>query len=277
MFSFQTSDRVKISYYVDDFTDPWKTPQTLVMVHSAMASGGRYYAMVPQLSRHFRVVRMDMRGHGRSEVPSESVALTMPRLVADVAELMDHLGLPSAHCVGNSAGGYVCQNLAIERPQRVKSLVLFGSGVGLKGTDAANWVSQIGKEGLRAFLARTIAYRFDPDVDPGCVSWFLDEAEKNNVPFLARFVGLMTTLDWTDQLHRIQCPTLLVIPGEDVDSKARNYDASLRLIRDIRSIRYEGKRHNVCDAVPDRCAHDVLSFLISLAQARSIVSERPRQ
>ncbi len=273
MFSFRTSDGLKIAYDVDDLTDPWKTPDTLVMLHSAMASAGRYYAMVPPLSRRFRVVRMDMRGHGRSEIPSESAPLTMPRLVADVTELMDHLRLPSAHFVGNSAGGYVCQNLAIERPERVKSLSLFGSGAGLKGTDAANWVSQIGKEGLRGFLARTIAYRFDPDVDPRCVNWFLDEADKNNVPFLARFVGLMTTLDWTDQLSRIKCPTLLVIPGKDTDSKARNYDASLRLIPDIRSIRYEGKRHNVCDAIPDRCARDVLTFLTSLAGPRSAAAE----
>jgi 3-oxoadipate enol-lactonase len=265
---FKTSDGLKIVYDIDDFSDPWKAADTVVMLHSAMASARRYYAMVPILARHYRVVRMDLRGHGRSEIPPESPPLAMSRLVADAAELMDHLALPSAHLVGNSAGGYIAQNLAIERPARVKSLSLFGSGAGLKGTDAANWVSQIGKEGLRAFLARTIAYRFDPDVDPGCVNWFLDEADKNNVPFLARFVGLMTSLDWTDQLHRIQCPTLLVIPGADTDSKTRNYDSSLRLIPNIQSIRYEGKRHNVCDAVPDRCAHDVLTFLNSLTGRR---------
>jgi pimeloyl-ACP methyl ester carboxylesterase len=275
MSSFRTSDGLSIAYDVDDLTDPWTTPDTVLMLHSAMASAHRYSAMVPHLSRHFRVVRMDMRGHGRSEIPSSDTPLTMARLVADAAELMDHLKLASAHLVGNSAGGYVSQKLAIEQPQRVKSLSLFGSGAGLKGTDAANWVSQIGKEGLRAFLARTITYRFDPDVDPGCVNWFLDEADKNNVPFLARFVGLMTTLDWTDQLHRIQCPTLLVIPGGDTDSKVRNYDSSLRLIPNIRSIRYDGKRHTVCDAIPDRCARDVLSFLTSLGGSKRAGAEQP--
>lgn len=265
MPSFATTDGLRIAYVVDDFTDPWKAAETVVILHSAMASARRMYGMVPALTRHYRVVRMDLRGHGESGIPSEAMPLTMPRLVADVVELMAHLGLDSAHLVGNSAGGYIAQNLAIAHPERVKSLSLFGSGVGLKGTDAANWVEQIGAEGLRAFLARTISYRFDADVDPGCVEWFLDEVAKNDVPLLARFVGLMTSLDWTDRLHRIVCPTLLVIPGMDTATKVRNYDTSLRLIPNIRSIVYEGKHHNVCDAVPDRCAGDVLAFLRSLA------------
>lgn len=264
MPSFRTTDGLAIAYQVDDFSDPWKHADTVLVLHSAMASARRMYGMVPALARHYRVVRIDLRGHGESAVPPPTSPLTMPRLVADATELMDHLGLAAAHLVGNSAGGYIAQNLAIAHPARVKSLALFGSGTGLKGTDATNWVERIGAEGLRAFLARTIAYRFDPDVDRGCVEWFLDEVAKNDVALLARFVGLMTSLDWTDQLHRITCPTLLVIPGEDVATKVRNYDASLRLIPDIRSIVYEGKRHNVCDAMPDRCAADVLAFLRSL-------------
>ena len=244
----------------------WGNPDAppLVIVHGLRDHSHSFDDLARGLLDRFHVLAIDLRGHGESAVPPPTSPLTMPRLVADATELMDHLGLAAAHLVGNSAGGYIAQNLAIAHPARVKSLALFGSGTGLKGTDATNWVERIGAEGLRAFLARTIAYRFDPDVDRGCVEWFLDEVAKNDVALLARFVGLMTSLDWTDQLHRITCPTLLVIPGEDVATKVRNYDASLRLIPDIRSIVYEGKRHNVCDAMPDRCAADVLAFLRSL-------------
>ncbi len=56
----------------------------------------------------------------------------LERLVSDVAELLDHLGLDSAHIVGNSAGGYLGQQLAMTMPARVKSLSLFGSTPGLK-------------------------------------------------------------------------------------------------------------------------------------------------
>jgi len=265
MTTFRTSDGLTINYRVDDFTDPWASPETLVMLHSAMGRIERFDPMVPSLARHVRVVRMDLRGHGASAIPPPEEKLTMPRLVADVGELLDHLALPAAHFLGNSAGGYVCQNLALAHPQRVKSLCLFGSGTGLKGTDAANWVEKIGDEGLRPFFERTIAYRFAKDTDPSVVAWFLDEIARNSVPYLAKFVGLMTSLDWTDQLHRIGCPTLLVIPGDDMASKVRNYTPSLRRIPNITAVTYDGHRHNICDTVPDRCAADALAFLTTLA------------
>jgi len=86
MFNFQTSDGLKIAYDVDDLTDPWKTSDTLVMLHSAMASAARYYAMVPPLSRHFRVVRMDMRGHGpvvlAGSTPEATTPLSLPWAVS---------------------------------------------------------------------------------------------------------------------------------------------------------------------------------------------------
>src|SRR5262249_60214045 len=114
----------------------------------------------PQLAGHYRVIRMGLRGHGASQVPSETPALTMDRLVADVAELLDHLDCPSVHIVGNSAGGYVAQNLAMTSPERVRSLALFGSTPGLKHSQAATWLPRVAKEGLRRFLAGTISHPF---------------------------------------------------------------------------------------------------------------------
>jgi len=119
--SFTASDGVPLAYYIDDFADPWKQAPTLLLLHAAMGSARRYYAWVPELSRHYRVVRMDLRGHGNSPVPSAGRELTLERLVRDVAELMDHLGCPSAHIVGNSAGGYLAQQLAMNRAERVRS------------------------------------------------------------------------------------------------------------------------------------------------------------
>ena len=149
--------------YIDDFTDPWKRAPTLLLLHAAMGSARRYYAWVPTLARHYRVVRMDLRGHGGSEIPPADRALTLERLVSDVAELMDHLGLPSAHIVGNSAGGYLGQQLAMNQAARVRSLMLFGSTPGLKNSQAPSWIPQIAAKGLRGFLAETIAERLPLD------------------------------------------------------------------------------------------------------------------
>jgi 3-oxoadipate enol-lactonase len=66
--------------------------------------------------------------------------------------------------------------------------MLFGSTPGLKHSQAATWLPQVAKEGLRNFLARTISDRFPVDrTDPRHIEWFLDEAAKNDTSFIARF------------------------------------------------------------------------------------------
>lgn len=134
MTSFTASDGMRLAYYIDDFTDPWKEAPTLLLLHAAMGSAKRYYAWVPPLCRHYRVVRMDLRGHGCSEIPPAEISLTLDRLVTDVTELMDHLGVGRADVVGNSAGGYLGQQLAMNYRDRVRSLMLFGSTPGLKNS-----------------------------------------------------------------------------------------------------------------------------------------------
>jgi pimeloyl-ACP methyl ester carboxylesterase len=259
--TFITSDGIRLAYNVDDFTDPWKPPVTLLLLHAAMGSAKRWYAAVPSLCRQYRVVRLDLRGHGDSQVPPENPPLSMDRLVQDVRELLDHIGCAQAHIVGNSAGGYVAQNLAMQSPERVTSLMLFGSTPGLKNSQAHTWLPRVAKEGLRGFLAATIEDRFPPGHDQGHIEWFLDEAAKNDTAYIGRFVGLMTTLWWADELSHIKCPTLLVMPGAETVGSTQSYEIMQAKIPDNELIAYEGLPHNICDIVPERCAADVLAFL----------------
>lgn len=259
MDAFTASDGNRLAYAIDDYQDPWKPSRTLVMLHAAMGSMKRWYAMVPPLSRHFRVVRLDLRGHGQSQVPAGE--LTLDRLVQDVRELLDHLGIREpVHFVGNSAGGYIAQTLALRSPERVKSLILFGSTPGLKNSQAHTWLPRVARDGLRTFLAETIADRFPKGHDPGNVEWFLDEAGKNDDAYIVRFVTLMSSLWFMDALPGIQCPTLLVVPGAETVGHAEDYETMQSLIPDCERITYDGLPHNICDIVPDRCAADIIAW-----------------
>ena len=111
-----TTDRTRLAYYVDDFTDPWTQPETVLLLHAAMGNSRRWFKWVPKLARQYRVVRMDLRGHGASQVPAPEQEFSLALLVRDALELLDLLGVKSAHVVGNSAGGYVSQQLAIHHP-----------------------------------------------------------------------------------------------------------------------------------------------------------------
>ena len=170
---------------------------------------------------------MDLRGHGASEIPAADRPLTLERLVGDVAELMDHLGCPSAHIVGNSAGGYLAQQLAMNQGERVRSLMLFGSTPGLKNSQAPTWIPQIEAKGLRGFLAETIAERLPLDqVDPGLVEWFLDEAAKNDPAYIGKFVLLMASYDWSDRAR----------PHPMSDARCRPRRRADRLDRELRAV-----------------------------------------
>ena len=261
---FTASDGVRIHYTIDDFAPPWKPHDTVLLLHAAMGSMNRMVAWVPILAAQYRVVRWDMRGHGLSQIPGEG-GLSIERLGRDVVELLDTLGVDQAHLAGSSAGGIVALFTAITAPQRVKTLAGFATIPGLQSsaghTDYTGWVQGLVTEGVKPFLRRTIATRFDlTQVEPALVEWFLDDAARNDPRFLARYVTMMAHVDFTARLGEVGCPCLFVLPGGDPLLTADHYDV-LKLVPRGEILRYEGLPHNITDAVPQRCARDLLAFL----------------
>jgi pimeloyl-ACP methyl ester carboxylesterase len=261
MQTLQSADGLRLAYWIDDFTDPWTRPDTLLLLHAAMGNSQRWFRWVPRLARRFRVVRMDLRGHGQSQMPAADQPFALSQLVDDARALLDHLGCAQAHVVGNSAGGYVAQKLALGDPGRVKSLALYGSPPGLKNSHALQWLPRIHQEGLRKFLADTIDERFDEHADPKLVAWFIEQAGANDPEFIARFVSHMCTHDFMDEVHRISCPTLIVAAGREAIGNASAYEEMQRRIANAVLVRYDTAAHNICDAYPDPCVDDLLEFL----------------
>jgi len=260
--SFFEHDGLRFNYYLDDFTDSWADAPTIFMVHGAMANARRFRSWVPALARRYKVVRMDMRGHGESSVPGGHSELSLPVLVGDVLALLDHLRCDKVHFVGNSAGGYVGQHLAMDHPERVATLALFASAPGLKNSQASTWLPLVAASGLRRFLADTIDDRFPPHlVGTPQMDEFLDDLGDNDVPFIGRFVGYMASQEWADQVHRIQCPTLVVVPGAGRIGAASVYQPLKERVARSEMLVYEGERHSICEYLPDRCVADLLSFL----------------
>lgn len=261
MQTFTSRDGMKIAYYVDDFTDPWVKPDTLLLLHAAMGNAERWFKWVPPLARKYRVVRMELRGHGASQMPKPEQDFSLAQLVGDALELLDRLGVRSAHVVGNSAGGYVSQQLAIHHGERVRTLALFGATPGLKNSHAATWIPLVKERGLRKFLADTIHERFDATADPRLVEWFLDQAGSNDPAFVARFVLHMTTHEFMDDLVKIRCPTLIVAAGKEQIGHASAYGEMQKRIKGSELKLYDTAGHNICDGYADRCIEDVLAFL----------------
>ncbi len=261
MKTFRSHDGFEIAYYVDDFTDPWAKPETLVLLHAAMGSSQRWFRWVPRLARRFRVARMDLRGHGHSQKPRPEEPFSLDQLVGDAARLIDILGCGSAHVVGNSAGGYVAQQLAIRHPEKVRTLALYGATPGLKNSQAASWIPRIREIGLKQFLADTIHERFDEQADPQLVRWFIEQAGANDPAFIGRFVLHMCTHDFMEELRAIRCPALIVAAGKEPIGDGSAYRKMHERIAGSQLVQYDVASHNIGDQYADRCTGDLLRFL----------------
>lgn len=96
--------------------------ETLVFVHGLSGSWPNWLEQLPVFARDRRVIAMDLPGFGHSPMPADRITISGYARMLD--ELMEALGLGAATLVGNSMGGFVSVELAINFPQRVERLVL---------------------------------------------------------------------------------------------------------------------------------------------------------
>ena len=109
----------------------------VVLIHGFSLDRRMWNAQVDLLHNEFRVVRYDLRGHGRSAAPSDPYAA-----YEDLAAVMDSLGLPRATLVGLSAGAQVATDFALAFPDRVDGLVLTGPGLsGFVPAEPLTWAA----------------------------------------------------------------------------------------------------------------------------------------
>ena len=91
-----------------------------------------YPTWVSELKKHGRrVIALDNRGHGESEKLYDSAQYSIPAMASDVVALLDHLGISRADMMGYSLGGRMTAWLGLNEPQRLRSAILGGIGMGL--------------------------------------------------------------------------------------------------------------------------------------------------
>ena len=261
---FTASDGTKLFYRYDDFTDPWKRAPWLVLIHPGIGSSARLHAWVPHFAREYRVVRPDIRGHGRSE-PALDKPLTQQRLALDVVELLDHLGAADAHVMGAAAGGMIAMQAALRAPERFRSLALYATAPGIHPDrpKKGNWLERVGRDGVRRFLAETAHDRIG-EVSREQLEWFLDTAEGVTPAFLARFVPLMASEYYPERLAEFTFPVLMVVPDPDPSIDRSEYDLMRKYLRTHEFVAIAGVNHSMTAEIPDRCAEELKRFLKAL-------------
>jgi pimeloyl-ACP methyl ester carboxylesterase len=113
----------------------------LLLVHGLVGSTAWWEPVVPTLSRNFRVIRVDLRGHGRS--PSPRHGYDTATHARSVAAAVDRLGLSRVSVVGHSTGGYVATALAEQRRDMVVAVTVIDTGPSPKAIIPQGLLSQL--------------------------------------------------------------------------------------------------------------------------------------
>jgi pimeloyl-ACP methyl ester carboxylesterase len=135
------SNGVKISYMVQGQGEP------VVLIHGWISSAlfnWSFPGTSAALAKNYRVIAMDVRGHGFSDKPTTDEAYGR-ELVEDVLRLLDHLKIEKAHIAGYSMGGIIAMNFIVKHPDRVLTGTLGGMGWLKVGGLGQKGFEQIGK------------------------------------------------------------------------------------------------------------------------------------
>src|SRR5438094_2342973 len=139
---------ISINYQIDGPEGaPW-----LILSNSLLTSLAMWDDQAAELSKSFRVLRYDQRGHGGTQATDGKYSFDM--LTADVIALMDALSIPRAHFAGISMGGMTALFLAQRHPDRLDRIAACDCGPASTPASAQQWseridiATQIGMEGL---------------------------------------------------------------------------------------------------------------------------------
>lgn len=200
-------------YEVDDYTDPWRTPQTTVLLHGLGESGAVWYGWVPTLARHHRVVRPDLRGFGRSTPMPKGFAWSVDLLVADTLALLDALRLDRVHLVGAKLAGTVARAFAARHPERMHTLTVVGSPPPYwegRAERLPGIIADLRTLGVEGWARKSMGSRLGSAFPPEGVEWWIRHMGRSD---MESQIGFMTHIECADiraDVPNIRCPTLVI-------------------------------------------------------------------
>ena len=261
---FNPSADLAMHYQVDDFTDPWRQPACILLLHGNAESGLAWYAWVPGLARHFRVVRPDMRGFGASTPMPADYPWTLDRLIEDFCALMDHLGVARFHLVGAKIGGTVARAFAARRPERLITLTVVGTPPPLR-LGAAEAVPALIQDfqthGVAYWARRNMGQRLGGDFPPEGVAWWTEFMGRTAVSTQLGFMGSIACADIREDVPKIACPTLVITTEHSGLASVEETRAWQRQVPNSELLVLPGNSYHVAATHADRAAEATLDFI----------------
>ena len=251
-------DDVKLYYEVVGEGDP------LLLIHGLGSSVRDWQEQAGFFAQQYRVIAVDVRGHGRSTKPPGPYSI--PQFTADIVKLLQFLHVEPVHVIGLSMGGMIAFQMGVSWPQMVRSLVIVNSGPELVVRSPADqlmvWqrlliVRLLGMRKMGEVLSKRLFPKPEQEIQRRLLieRW----AENDGRAYRDTMKGLV---GWsvTDRIGDITCPTLVVASDQDYTPVAVK-EAYVQRIPNARLVVIEDAHHALPMEKPEVFNTAVSTFL----------------
>lgn len=243
----------------------------LLLVQGLGYPSDMWYRWLSELEARYRVLRFDNRGVGRTGVPPGPY--TIEQMADDALAVLDAAGVESAHVLGASLGGVIVQQLALEHPDRVRSLVLACTGPGGAEhvpPDPEATAMAVARASLSPQEAAEIAIPFV--YAKATTREMIDEdfAVRARIPtspegYANQLAAVLSYAGSAPRLGEIAVPTLVMTGTEDRLIDPANSTFLVEHIPGARLVRIEGASHIMFTDQPVTTLRALLEFLGDVA------------
>jgi pimeloyl-ACP methyl ester carboxylesterase len=242
----------------------------VVMIHGFGGSKAVWQPQIQEFSRRYRVITLDLPGHGDSPRPEGDQHYSPAACAEELRLLLDDLEIQRAVLVGQSMGTFVSQIFCHAHPARVRALVLNGALAGSPpaGVQRGPWVEEIVKRiearGIRAYMEELVPNFFSSSPDPSLVKVATQEACKLAQHAAVAYCRAVSGLSISNRLSDIGAPTLLIVGAEDGRTPVEESERMNRALPDSWLKILKGAGHLANVEKPAEFNRAVLAFIDSV-------------
>jgi len=209
---------------------PW-----LTMSHSLACNLSMWDPQMAELTKRYKVLRFDTRGHGASSAPPGPY--TLEQMADDVHGLFAALGIRETHWAGLSMGGMIGETYALKYPGVFRSMVLADTTSRRPPNAAQMWGDRIlmaREKGMDALVEGTLGRWFTEPyrkAHPEVMARIGNDIRNTPVDGFAGCCDAIAKIDVLDRLKEINCPALVIVGDQDHGTPpemARQIHANLR-------------------------------------------------
>lgn len=241
--------------------------EAVILIHGLGSSTKDWEYQIPELQKEFRVIAVDVRGHGRSGKPVQSYSI--PAFADDIFALIEHLQLHKPHIVGISMGGMIAFQLAVDHPGLLGSLTIVNSGPEVKPRSVKQWLEVLKRKLFSRILSleqigKALGGLLFPRPEQAHLRQKVEERWQLNDK-RAYLASLEAIIGWSvrERISTILCPTLVISADKDYTPVA-DKEAYVAQMPHAKLLVIEQSRHATPLDQPERFNQALVNFLNSI-------------